>query len=87
MAEPIRILRGGKTVYVTPAEFDSDPLLAVDVVYADDGLGYMDNRMAFDASYGPESQEQIDWHQRHDTPGAAGWEVGVPVSGFRSSTR
>jgi hypothetical protein len=36
--------------------------------------------MAFDPQYGPQSQEQIEWHRKNRTPGAESWEVGVRVS-------
>lgn len=77
-----RIRKDGKLVYVTEAEYDHDPMLAVAVEYVEgpggQKLGVVQNWMAFDPRYGPENEQQIEWHVAHGTPGAEKFEVGVP---------
>jgi hypothetical protein len=61
-----------RTRYIKPAEFDPNPL-------------YAEKPGAFDPRYGPDTQEQIDWHLRRGTPGAEGWEVGQPAKPYDKS--
>jgi hypothetical protein len=56
-------------------QFDPSPLFALEVT----AEGRVRHWMAFDPAYGPESQDQIDWHVRAGTEGAQRWEVGQPV--------
>jgi hypothetical protein len=67
-------------VPVKPLDYDPDPLFAVDLIPGPDGITYVNHGVAFDCRYGPESQEQIDWHIKNGTPNAERWEVGVPCA-------
>lgn len=71
---------------VKPWDFDPNPMYACDV---DPETGEVHVWMAFDPRYGPESQEQIDWHIKRQTPGSDTWEVGVPCEtpGFRAQKK
>lgn len=60
---------------------EHNPLFAMEVIPLNDGSGrsVVKHWMAFDPYYGPESEKQIEWHQKHGTPGAENWKVGVPI--------
>lgn len=67
---------------------DPNPLYACAVVYAPDdkdkkGVAVVKSWMAFDPRYGPETQEQLDWHIANEIPGANQWEVGKACHNFR----
>lgn len=67
-------------------DVDFNPLYASAVVYTGEpgkSVGVIKSWMAFDPKYGPDSQEQIDWHIANSTPGAEQWEVGKPCHNFR----
>lgn len=57
-----------------PLPYSQNPEHAV----ARSGDGFV-HWMAFDPQYGPQSEEQIEWHRANNTHGAETWEVGVPV--------
>lgn len=81
--KPERIKVRGK--WVTPAAFDHNPLYSCQVEYRTIGtiqVGVVHSWMAFDPKYGPENQEQIEWHLKHQTPGAELWEVGAPAAPY-----
>lgn len=67
-------------------EYDSDPAVALDV---NPDTGVVQSWMAFDPKYGPETQEQIDWHVKRGTPGANTWDIGVPCDtpGFKAQKK
>ena len=71
------VRRDGKRVWVDddPGDAHTNPVYSVGVREG----GRLDHSMAFDPKYGPERQEQIDWHIHHRTPGAETWEVGKPL--------
>lgn len=69
------------------AVYDPNPIYAVDILKDEEtGHGRVLTWMSFDPKYGPETEEQISWHQRHDTPGSDTWEVGIPCDtpGFKA---
>lgn len=84
MSDRQRIRKDGKTVYVDTGEGDArtNPEYSCDVEYVEVGgqrIGIVQNWMAFDPRYGPENQQQIDWHIAHGTPRAESFEIGVPL--------
>lgn len=79
--------RDGKLVYVDDDAGDAltNPEYACETTTVRDADGNVLgqavlNWMAFQKRYGPETQEQIDWHIAHGTPGAEKWKVGVPLA-------
>lgn len=65
-----QIRKNGKLVWVNVAEFDPNPM------FCPDRAGW------FDPRYGPDTQEQIDYHVERGTPGADTWEVGEPAKPY-----
>lgn len=59
-------------------KWDPNPILAFAVRDNGDGTHTIQHWPAFDPQYGPESERQIEWHQRRGTPGVETWRVGVP---------
>lgn len=57
-----------------PFKHDPSPEFACEVTKD----GRIRSWMAFDPRYGPENEEQIEWHRRKGTPGAQNFKVGVP---------
>jgi hypothetical protein len=85
MADRRAIRKDGKLVYTEATTFDPSPYYACEVTEVKDSDGNVLgkavlNWMAFDPKYGPDDQEQIDWHIAHGTPGAAKWKVGEPTA-------
>lgn len=77
MADRTRQRRDGKIVYISEDVGDAHTNPEYSVAVREDGT--LDHSMAFLRNYGPERQDQIDWHVAHGTPGAESWEIGVPV--------
>jgi hypothetical protein len=82
--KPERIKVGGR--WVEPIAFDPNPLYACHIerglVPSNPGIGVVHSWMAFDPRYGPENEDQIEWHINHGTPGAETWEIGKPAAPF-----
>jgi hypothetical protein len=86
MANRQRIKQDGKYVYVDTDTGDAttNPYFSCETTEVKDQDGNVLgkavlNWMAFDPKYGPENEQQIEWHVAHGTPGAEKWEVGVPL--------